>query len=309
MTLSLYFAGGGTKEVSDYMDNMKCDRLYSQLLDRKAIARQIEAIKNNNSGKLFIDSGAYTAHTKGTKIDVDEYINYLNGIHEYCTVYAQVDYIAGRFGQPKDPKEVEAAPGISWENYNYMRARLIDYDKLIPVFHQGEDFKLLINMLETTYGGEHIPYIGISCSKDLAWTEWVKWFDEVFDVIMRSSNPKVMTHAFGMTSLKYLKMYPFTSADSTSWLKFAAFGTVLTKPWGGVRISDRNSADPDHAMNLEDLDRKVVEDYFKQEGFDFKDICENTYSRTMCNAKFYKDFVDNYKYERTAPFKLASFKF
>ena len=120
MSLTLYFAGGGTKEVSDYMNNMRCDRLYSQLLDRKAISNQIEAIKNNNSGKLFIDSGAYTAHTKGTKIDVDEYINYLNDIHEYCTVYAQVDHIAGRFGQPKDPKEVEAAPGISWENYNYM---------------------------------------------------------------------------------------------------------------------------------------------------------------------------------------------
>lgn len=296
MSLILYFAGGGSTEVNSYMDSLKCDRLFSQLNDRKAIANQIESFKKGESGRIFIDSGAYTAHTKGTELDVDEYINYLNDIEPYVEVYAQVDEIAGTFGQPKDPKEVAEAPGISWENYLYMRPKLKNPDKLMPVFHQGEDFKWLENMLETTFDGNHVAYIGISCSKDISYTEWPKWFDEVFYTIKSSSNPNVKTHAFGMTSLKLLPLYPFTSADSTSWVKFAAYGTAVTK-YGPIGVSEGRIHEPDHILHFPVEHQQELRNHFKESGFDLDVISTNNNERNKWNVHYYKTWVDRYQYK------------
>ena len=306
MSLILYFAGGGAKDVNDYLDSIKCDRLFSQLNDRKAIAAQIESFKLGNSGRIFIDSGAYSAHTKGVPIDVDDYINYLNEIEEYCEVYAQVDHIAGRFGQEKDPADVAKAPQISWDNYLYMRPKLKNPDKLMPVFHQGEDFKWLENMLEADFDGEKVAYIGVSCSKDIAYTEWPKWFDRVFDMIKRSSNPNVKTHAFGMTSLRYLPQYPFTSADSTSWIKFAAYGTAVTD-FGPIGISERRVHELDHIHHLPEADKNDMIKYFKDNGFDYEQLTTDSNYRNKWNAHYYKTWCDNYKYIGPETFGVPSF--
>ena len=108
-----------------------------------------------------------------------------------------------------------------------------------------------------------------------------------------------------MTSLKYLKMFPFTSADSTSWIKFAAYGIVLTDKFGGIRLSDRQEHDPQHICNLRPEEQEYVKSYFEKQGFKYEDLNASSNYRTMLNAKFYKDFADSYRYE--PPMKMMSF--
>lgn len=272
--LDLYFAGASHNKASDWINELNLNRLFSQELNRPEVAKMIEKKKSGEyNGKIFIDSGAFTAHTKGINVDVDEYIEYLNSITEYVTCYAQVDCIPGTFGKPKTTQELAEAPGKSWDNYLYMRPKLKQPEKLLPVYHQGEHVKWLKNMLEwTDENGNHVPYIGISPANDKSQKEKDAFIHMCFDEIKKSSNPDVKTHAFGMTNLKTLSRYPFTSADSTSWALTAVNGGIMTK-WGVIGMSAQ-SKNSNSYKGRSVSDRAVIDKYIADNGFNVLDIIE-----------------------------------
>jgi len=292
MGFDLYFAGARNKFADDYLLKQGAHRLQSQLLDRRNIDCWISS--KSNESKLFVDSGAYTAYTKGITVNVDDYINYLNSISKGCTIFAQLDTIPGQMGKPKTVEERINAPRLSWENYIYMRERLLQPEKLIPIFHQGEDYYWLWNMLEwTDDNGEHIPYIGISPAIDVPGLE--EFLTTSFDIISRSSNPNVKTHAFGMTRLKLLELYPYTSADSTSWKLSAAMGSIYT-PWGTIYISDRGTADKSYIDNQPKEAQERLYSYIESCGFTFGEAAKFDYVRYIINIQYLMKWAKDYKF-------------
>ena len=121
MAFDLYFAGSSTPETEQYIREHSLCRLQSQLNDRTNIKRYVDG---DFHGKLFIDSGAYTAYTRDKIINVDEYIQYLNDNDKYFTIFAQVDKIPGKHGQTKTIQDITEAPELSWQNYLYMQTGL-----------------------------------------------------------------------------------------------------------------------------------------------------------------------------------------
>ena len=177
--------------------------LYSQINNRGVLMKRFDAPTN---GKLLVDSGAHSAHTKGIQLDLEEYIGFSNEHMDKITLYVQVDKIPGVYLMPKTPKDFTEAPELSWENYLYMREKSKDPDKLIPVFHMGEDMKWLRNMCDYRFSdGSHIPYIGLSPRGDVSLQAKYDFSAECFGVIQSSTNPKIKTHAFGATSLEMLE--------------------------------------------------------------------------------------------------------
>ena len=208
MAFMLYLAGGYASEVETQLLDMGVNRLYSQLNDRKLGERWLEYNKNVAPRNILVDSGAYSAHTKGKVVDVDDYIAYVNANQGAFQGIAQLDTIPGKLGVPKTLRELAEAPEQSWQNYLYMRQHVKDVECLIPVFHQGEDFKHLNRLLEwTDEKGNHIPYIGISPANDVALKFRDSWMSVVFHHIKKSSNPNVKTHGFGVTSFNILQKY------------------------------------------------------------------------------------------------------
>lgn len=304
MGFDLYFAGSRTPGADDWLAANKCCRLFSQLNDKKAIAAWNEY---EVRGKLFVDSGAHSAHTQGIEIPVDDYIQYVNDLDEYISIFAQLDKIPGMYRKPKTIEDWVTAPELSWKNYLYMRERVKSPDKLIPVFHQGENFKWLNTMLETTFeGGKHIPYIGLSPRGDVSVKDKRAFIDKSFNIILKSSNPRVKVHAFGMTSLDVLEMFPFYSADSTTWLLIAAMGQILT-PWGLIYVSSKGTADPLHIKNQPVLARDKILSYIKDKGFTLDQIQEDYAARMLVNAMYLKNWADNYVYKGTKPAKKSLF--
>lgn len=306
MGFNLYLAGSYSKMVDEKLQEMGVNRLASQLNDRSLLERWITYIKEVEHRKLFVDSGAFSAHTKGRELDVDEYIEYLNARQGCFEVIAQVDKIPGEFGKKKTREQLLEAPELSWENYLYMRDKVIDYNNLTPIFHQGEDFKHLHRMLETTFDGEHIPYIGISPANDVSTKEKAKWFETVFRIIRDSSNPNVKTHAFGMTSLDLLEKYPFYSADSTSWLMTSANGSIMTS-WGLMLMSDVQVNNPKHFNHLSpEMQAKVAEEVAKW-GYDIEEAKTNYKVRGLINASYLKNWADNYQFKGTSRYQRRLF--
>lgn len=293
MSFDLYFAGAKNVSADTYMLTRGANRLCSQLLDRNNIKNWIDNKKP--SSKLFIDSGAYTAYTKGVKVCVDDYIDYLNSITDSCTLFAQLDTIPGSMGKPKTDEERLNAPRLSWENYLYMRERLLEPEKLIPIFHQGEDYKWLDNMLEwTDNNGKHIDYIGISPAVDVPGL--IEFLTRSFDMIEKSSNPNVKTHAFGMTRLNILETYPYTSADSTSWKLNAAMGSIYT-PYGNMYVSERGKYEKSYLLNQpKEAQRKVI-DYIKSYGYSFDDVANYDTARYNINIGYLMEWAKNYKFK------------
>lgn len=299
----LYFAGARNKVADEYLLKIGANRLQSQLIDRTNI--DIWCKSKNSVSKLFVDSGAYTAYTKGISVDADDYIEYLNSITDSLTIFAQLDKIPGMFNRPKTKQEMYEAPIKSWENYLYMRSRLKEPKKLLPIFHQGEDFKHLINMLEwTDENGEHIPYIGVSPAFDLPGLE--NFLDMSFDIIRNSSNPNVKTHAFGMTRLDILEKYPYTSADSTSWKLCAAMGSIYT-PWGTIYVSERGKYSKDYIFNQSKDAVSNIKKYINEQGFSVEDVAKYDYIRYIININYLVDWARNYIYRGKSKSKKRLF--
>ena len=59
---------------------------------------------------LFIDSGAFSANSSGTPVDLDEYMEFLLENEEHFTVYANLDAIGN--------------PELSWRNQQYYRSNM-----------------------------------------------------------------------------------------------------------------------------------------------------------------------------------------
>lgn len=281
--------------------------LYSQINNRGCIINRLSAPTN---GKLLIDSGAHSAHTKGITLDLEEYIGFVNDNIDKFTLYVQVDKIPGVYRMPKTTKDWLEAPQLSWENYLYMREKSKDPDKLVPVFHQGEDLKWLRNMLNYTFSdGSHIPYIGLSPRGDVSLKAKYDFSAECFATIQNSSNPNVKTHAFGATSLEMLERLPYTSADSTTWVLVSAFGQVwmpncIDGDINGVGIklgvSEENRSHPTATQTYweqSDEVKKKLDDYFESIGTNIEELSVSHSARALASAKYVQNWAANYEYK------------
>lgn len=293
MSFNLYLAGAKVTTKDNIIIQRGCDVLFSQLNDRKAITNFIQLMDNN---KLFIDSGAYSAWSKGKPINVDDYIKFINENIDKFTLFASVDNIPGELRRTPTLQEKKDSPVLSWENYLYMREQVKDKDKLLPVFHIGEDFKHLQNMLEVKLDGKHIPYIGLGGTVGLVSTVKENWYKQCFKIIQQSSNPNVKVHGFGMTILSILENYPFESADSTSWLMPAINGEIQTK-YGRICMTPRLQFKPNHYNKVSYQLRRHIQQQCVKYNLTVEQLMEDQESRAQYNINYFKDWADNYEYK------------
>lgn len=237
------FSGSMTDSMHDMllaMPNFEpLDILISQL-DRSAIKKTIQWKHEGFCGWLFIDSGAFSIHTGKATTTVDEYIEFLNSIDDDIDVFAQLDTIPGKFGQPKSKEDYEESARKSWENYLYMRERVKSPNKLMPVYHYGEDISALKNILNwKDENGNHLDYIGLSPANDVSVANKNIYLKEMNEIIAASDNPNVKTHLYGYTSLDGLSKLACYSADSISHRLISGYAKILSANFGVISVSKR----------------------------------------------------------------------
>ena len=170
---------------------------------------------------LMLDSGAYSAWKKGIKINIDEYIKFVEDNREYIDVYINLDVIDN--GQ------------ASFDNWKYMRSCGLNP---VPVYHASTDVKYLIKYLK------EVDYIGIGGI--VTWTrkQRLQSFDRLWSTYLVDffGIPTHKVHAMGMTSLQLMLRYPWYSVDSTSWVLTGRFGSIFVPRYrNGEYIYDENS--------------------------------------------------------------------
>lgn len=283
-----YFSG---MSYQDMKRRLNVDQLFSQWHERKGIESLIEYKKEHpeHTGRIMVDSGSFTAYTKGVHIDVDDYLKFIDKIGDYVTVFVAVDDVP-------DPMNMDYTKAeTTWNNYLYMAERVRPElrDKLIPVFHYGEDFKWLRNMLEYKHpDGSHIKYIGLAISLEGTKKVRINWGRECMRVISESSNPNVMTHAFGVGVKSVLDNITVTSTDATSWVKRAAYGMISIDDYS-IHVSEvmKNRADDRYLGQQSIALQEDVLKRIKDKGFTLEELEQDSGKRAEFNILDTLDWV------------------
>jgi len=258
---------------------------------------------------LFLDSGAYSARSKGVTIDIQKYISFIKKNKDSIRVYANLDVINDPEATMVNQKIMEDA-GLT----------------PLPCYHYGEDIKYL------EYYLSNYSYIAIGgVAGGLKTTaKIIGWLDPLFlhYICDEQGLPKVKVHGFGMTSFSLMSRYPWYSVDSTSWIQFSAYGVVLvpafrqgvydyqSPPWR-IFVSFDSPFMKDSGSHFETFSndqQEVIRHYVKEKNIEWGDleatvpgISNNYKERTKLNIIYYKD-IAKFLPKWPWPLKLIEFK-
>ena len=280
----LYFVGTQNKEHDEYMIKKNCSRLFSYAEKPfYTIKRYLE-----HPNKLFIDSGAFSIANKvrrGKNLTIDDYIEFINS-NTRPDLYASFDVIP----RPLTTETAKNSAEQSLNNYLYMLDKLDKPEKLIPVYHYGEDFKYLEKILELKPN-----YIAFGGRGGISTKYLYTCLDTFFD-ILKGSNVK--THAFGITVLNLLEQYPFTSADSTSDQKVATMGGIFLESLNTtIKISTSTLNDNNHYQYQKEDIKKLINEEIEKYGYNLQDLQTSTNRRIEFNVDYFTRWAENYQYK------------
>lgn len=242
--------------------------------------------------KLFIDSGAFSAWTKGVNISTKDYIHWLNDRAGKIDLCGQVDVIPGDRVFGATPLQIKEAAEGTLQNYLFMRERLENPNSLLYTFHVGEPLDYLKRFLNTKFDGEKVPYMALGGMVGKPKHIRDKFLNSCFSVIKNSPNPDIKVHAFGMTDFDLLQKYPITSADSTSWIMVGAMGNIITD-YGNITFSEQQKNNKEHYSHLPKTALDNLEIQIVEKGFSFEGLSNNRNDRIMWNALYMKNRADN----------------
>lgn len=225
------------------------------------IKRRNTSIKRRRIVKpeLFIDSGAFSAWSQNTEIDIYKYIEFIKRYEKYIDYYAVLDSIG--------------SPEKTLQNQIIMEGAGL---KPMPCFHYGENERYLKEYLR-------YPIIALGGMVPIPTVKLRPWLDHLFTEYLCDKNgmPIIKVHGFGMTAIPLMVRYPWYSVDSTSWVATSRFGGILVPKFYGenfnylkplkidvsTRVKKGGLKDGQHLDTLTTLEKKKVIEYIKKTGY------------------------------------------
>ena len=255
MAFDLYFAGGKHAAMEEFFHDHNVHRLFSFAeAGNKRVAENMD-----NGGKIFMDSGAFSVHNSKKVITIDDYIEFINNTPR-VTLFAALDVIP----EEKSSEAARIAADKSWENYCYMLDHVKEeyWDKIVPSYHYSEPYEAIDRML-AGYKGYKPKYIAYGGRVGTPTRHLYPSLDEFFKRVNKLA-PGTKVHGFGITVIKVMEAYPFTSVDSTTWLRTSINGGVHIEGLKGM-VLRMNPIVPNSFWNRtqqeQDIIRAEIEGY------------------------------------------------
>lgn len=211
---------------------------------------------------LFLDSGAYSAFSKGVEIDIQEYIAFIKEHIDFIEIYAGLDVIGDAEASLRNQEVMEAA-GL----------------RPIPCFHFNEDWDYLRYYVDNY---DYIALGGVAQARGNR-QSLVSWMDSCFEIIcdQPSRLPKVKVHGFAVTSVTLMRRYPWWSVDSTSWVMSSRNGVIPVPKFRNgkydylqdpqkVSVSPRSPNTKEHGKHITTYskeEQEVILGYFHHKGY------------------------------------------
>ncbi len=159
----------------------------------------------DNGGIVMLDSGAFTAWSKGHKIDLRSYIEFCIAYSDVFTVAVALDVIGDSEGTKRNLRIMEDA-GVR------------DYITLIPVFHHGSPISELYEIVD------NYEWVGLGGIARMTTSESIGWLRHI-----SSLDLPVKYHLFGVSNLVALQAVQPFSIDTSLWTLNSSMGRVITE--------------------------------------------------------------------------------
>lgn len=264
-----------TAAMAKYMNHRLLSYFYHGMKTGGHTADVLETL--DMGAELFLDSGAFSAFTKGVEIDIEQYAKFIRDNGEHWSVKANLDVI-GDTGE------------ASWQNLKTLESLGAD---VFPVFHYTDEERYLTKILDEGYeffalGG----LVGASRKKLIEWLDriWARY------LIDSDGRPRRKVHGFGLTDQVLMLRYPWYSVDSASWIFSGNFGNCLFVHNGGLMKLSFSDQSPDlknrNAWCYQHLtpEQKTKIDKLLEECDVTADECATDYfARFVVNARAYTE--------------------
>lgn len=294
MGFDLYFAGGKHAAMEEFFHDHNVHRLFSFAeAGNKRVAENMD-----NGGKIFMDSGAFSVHNSKKVITLDDYIDFINNTPR-VTLFAALDVI---------PTEKSTQGGIdsaqqSWDNYCYMLDRIKPeyWDKIVPSYHYSEPFSALERMLDG-YNGYKPKYIAYGGRVGTPTRHLYNSLDKFFDIVQKKA-PETKVHGFGITVIKVMEAYPFTSVDSTTWLRTSINGGIHVEQMKGM-VLRMNPAVPSSFWNRDAEFQRLVRQEIEGYGSTPEKLRDDLNERLRYNISYFLRLQKRLEYRGKPKVKL-----
>lgn len=169
--------------------------------------------------RLFLDSGAFSAFTKGIEVDIVQYCEFIKRNADIIEVASVLDAVG-------DPLK-------TWQNQQHMEALGAP---ALPCFHYGEDERYL------EWYVDRYEYITLGGMVPISTPQLLLWLDRLWEKYLTdgAGRPRTKVHGFGMTSVPLMKRYPWYSVDSSSWVQVGSIGSIMHPDFGVIAMSDKS---------------------------------------------------------------------
>lgn len=231
---------------------------------------------------LFLDSGAYSAHTKGVHISIDEYAQFINTYGHHYTVRANLDDIGD-----DGPK--------SWDNLKALESNGCD---VFPVFHAQDKEEYLVKILDGDY--EYMALGGLVGTSTKALQQWLDHVWSKF-LIKDDGTPRIRVHGFGMTSYPLIHRYPWASVDSSSAVQKSMYGmcaVILNGKFYSIGFSNESNMKREvngwHYDRLPDAVKKELDEYIRPFGITAQQLSEHYSYRHVINFFTYQNVEEEH---------------
>lgn len=233
--------------------------------------KQYVADMRKDGAKVFLDSGAFSAFTKGAQVDLDAYCRYIHDNADIIDVASVLDGIG-------DPLK-------TFQNQDAMEKL---GTKPLPCFHYGEDERYL------EYYIERYDYITLGGMVPISRPQLKLWLDRIWSQYLCDKNgrPKLKVHGFGMTNIELMKRYPWYSVDSSSWVQIGSMGNILVPGLGTISVSDTSPAlkeEGRHSENLNATQRAGLVEQITKRGFEYERLKTEYVSRWAFNMAAFRE--------------------
>jgi hypothetical protein len=247
--------------------------------------KAVERIRREGR-KVFLDSGAFSAFTKGIEVDLPKYCDY---------ILRNLDIIECIDGQPLASvlDAIGDADG-TWRNQRAMEDLGV---RPLPCYHYGEPVEVL------EYYIANYTYITIGGMVPISTQQLKLWLDRLWDQYLTddAGRPIVKVHGFGLTSLPLMMRYPWYSVDSSTWVQWAANGMVLVPGQvGQVDVSSKSSRKKirgQHMDSVSPLETAAIEASIRATGANPDRLRDLYYSRWAFNCFAFPYYARDKAYE------------
>jgi hypothetical protein len=182
--------------------------------------------------EILLDSGAYSAYTKGKNVNLLDYMAYIEANRNHIEKYISLDVIGDE--------------RLTLLVYQLMRG---DGLNPAPVVHYGRDAAAALRRY-TLYGAKQIALGGTVPIRDK--NEVAHWCDE-----MKRSYPRGRFHLLGSTSPTLLQNGALASCDASTWYLAAVKGRPRTIP-GKSREAKMARAEANMRRIMEEFNENPV---------------------------------------------------